>query len=184
MELKPCPFCGGAVELEQTINRDQYGERPWWGVVCRNTGNVGGSCALQIRPSASEQAAIQRWNLRVLAAALEAENAALREKLATAEARTVLTDEFTRVGASIARKADRIIVASAISAEWADRLISASAAPAAQEDAKRLDWILEWLERDGSLSEFNPAGHITRTTRGMRLAAIDAAIAANTPKGT
>jgi hypothetical protein len=58
-ELLPCPFCGGEVELEQTIDR-----RKWWGVVCRNTINVGGSCAVQIAPSASKEAAISRWNMR------------------------------------------------------------------------------------------------------------------------
>ena len=58
-ELKPCPFCGGEVELEKTIDR-----REWWGVVCRNAKNIGGSCALSIRPSASKNVAIRRWNAR------------------------------------------------------------------------------------------------------------------------
>ena len=57
--LRPCPFCGGPVKLEQTIDR-----REWWGVVCRNTINVGGTCAIQQRPSASKEAAIIRWNRR------------------------------------------------------------------------------------------------------------------------
>ena len=64
--LLPCPFCGGAVKLEvaeRTLNRIM-GERRWWGVVCRNTINVGGTCAIQQRPSASEEAAISRWNMR------------------------------------------------------------------------------------------------------------------------
>lgn len=58
-ELKPCPFCGGPVELENTIN-----SRSWWGVVCRNTRNRGGTCAIQTRPSASKEVAIERWNMR------------------------------------------------------------------------------------------------------------------------
>ena len=57
--LKPCPFCGGRVELEQTIDG-----REWWGVVCRNTINLGGTCAIQQRPSASKKAAVERWNRR------------------------------------------------------------------------------------------------------------------------
>jgi len=60
IKLLPCPFCGGPVDLEQTVNK-----RAWWGVVCRNTtGNRGGSCAVSIRPSASPEAAIERWNRR------------------------------------------------------------------------------------------------------------------------
>ncbi|PPA72837.1 hypothetical protein C4E15_28140 [Achromobacter spanius] len=58
-DLKPCPFCGGLVDLERTID-----ERSWWGVVCRNTLNLGGTCAVQIRPSTTKEAAIQRWNMR------------------------------------------------------------------------------------------------------------------------
>lgn len=58
-ELKPCPFCGGPVKLEKTIDR-----REWWGVVCRNGMNLGGTCAVSIRPTASEKAAITRWNTR------------------------------------------------------------------------------------------------------------------------
>jgi len=58
-KLKPCPFCGGSVELEHTV-----GDRSWWGVICRNTGNRGGTCAVQILPSASKEAAIERWNMR------------------------------------------------------------------------------------------------------------------------
>jgi len=62
IKLLPCPFCGGPVDLEQTVNR-----RAWWGVVCRNTtGNVGGSCAVSIRPSASPEAAAERWNRRAV----------------------------------------------------------------------------------------------------------------------
>lgn len=69
--LKPCPFCGGPVKLERANDtRDSlFGTRKWWGVVCRNTINVGGSCAIQQRPSASEEAAIKRWNRRAALAA-------------------------------------------------------------------------------------------------------------------
>lgn len=65
-KLLPCPFCGGPVELERTIDR-----REWWGVVCRNTKNLGGTCAIQQRPSASEAAAVERWNTRAPHPALE-----------------------------------------------------------------------------------------------------------------
>jgi len=41
-----------------------YGERRWWGVICRNTINRGGSCAIQQIPSASIDAAAERWNHR------------------------------------------------------------------------------------------------------------------------
>jgi hypothetical protein len=57
--LKPCPFCGGTVNLE-----NPRGRPGWWGVVCRNTSNLGGSCALEIRPQASQEAAAERWNMR------------------------------------------------------------------------------------------------------------------------
>lgn len=65
-DLKPCPFCGGPVELEEAnpTHDRLYGERRWWGVVCRNTINRGGSCAIYQRPSASKEAAIERWNRR------------------------------------------------------------------------------------------------------------------------
>lgn len=65
-ELKPCPFCGGPVELERAGKTRSMirGEREWWGVVCRNTLNRGGTCAIQQIPSASKEAAIDRWNRR------------------------------------------------------------------------------------------------------------------------
>jgi hypothetical protein len=62
--LLPCPFCGGPVELEKTIRKGADG-RVWWGVVCRNTMGRGGTCAIQQRPSASEEAAVERWNTRM-----------------------------------------------------------------------------------------------------------------------
>lgn len=65
-ELKPCPFCGGPVELERatpTFDR-MHGHREWWGVICRNTLNLGGTCAIQQTPSASKEAAVERWNMR------------------------------------------------------------------------------------------------------------------------
>lgn len=58
-ELLPCPFCGGSVYIERTIDG-----REWFGVVCRNTMNRGGTCAIQQLPSASREAAIERWNTR------------------------------------------------------------------------------------------------------------------------
>jgi hypothetical protein len=65
-ELKPCPFCGGAVHLERAYDTQDriMGTRKWWGVVCRNTINLGGTCAIEQIPSASEKAAIERWNRR------------------------------------------------------------------------------------------------------------------------
>ncbi|HDR9337674.1 Lar family restriction alleviation protein [Burkholderia multivorans] len=65
-ELKPCPFCGGSVSLERAHSTTDFihGTRQWWGVVCRNTVNLGGTCAIEQRPSASPEAAIERWNRR------------------------------------------------------------------------------------------------------------------------
>lgn len=57
-QLKPCPFCGGKVELEQTLMRNG------WGVVCRNTTNLGGTCAIEQVPSRTKEAATARWNTR------------------------------------------------------------------------------------------------------------------------
>ena len=63
--LLPCPFCGGAVKLEQTVSHDPtMGQRQWWGVVCRSGLGYGGTCAVEIRPSASREAATERWNTR------------------------------------------------------------------------------------------------------------------------
>lgn len=61
--LLPCPFCGAAVTLEEAQGT-QRPERRFWGVVCRGTANRGGTCAIQQRPSASPEAAIERWNRR------------------------------------------------------------------------------------------------------------------------
>lgn len=64
--LLPCPFCGGPVKLEEAhIQRTKdFGARQFWGVVCRNTTNLGGSCCMEQVPSASKEAAIGRWNMR------------------------------------------------------------------------------------------------------------------------
>lgn len=69
--LLPCPFCGCAVKLEKTHkNRHEiYGERQWWGVRCTNNVNVGGTCAIEAIPTASPEAAIERWNRRAPAIA-------------------------------------------------------------------------------------------------------------------
>lgn len=64
--LLPCPFCGGPVNLElvKIDGTAMYGRREWWGVICRNTENLGGTCAIQQIPSASKEAAVARWNRR------------------------------------------------------------------------------------------------------------------------
>jgi len=65
-QLLPCPFCGGPVQLEEALptRHHLYGERRWWGVKCRNTINHGGTCCMDQVPSASQEAAIKRWNMR------------------------------------------------------------------------------------------------------------------------
>lgn len=65
-KLKPCPFCGGPVKMEQAPSTrcEEYGIRHWYGVVCRNTKNRGGSCCMEQVPSASKEAAADRWNMR------------------------------------------------------------------------------------------------------------------------
>jgi hypothetical protein len=64
--LLPCPFCGGDVTLERATEtyEESHGRREWWGVVCRNAKNIGGTCAIYQRPSASKEAAVGRWNQR------------------------------------------------------------------------------------------------------------------------
>ena len=65
-DLLPCPFCGGSVKMEEGEETRDYlhGRRRWWGIICRNTINRGGSCAIQISPQASIEAAVDRWNMR------------------------------------------------------------------------------------------------------------------------
>jgi hypothetical protein len=72
--LKPCPFCGGAVQIERCTDTFErlHGRRQWWGIVCRNTRNWGGSCALETTPQASIEAVVERWNKRVPEDALRA----------------------------------------------------------------------------------------------------------------
>ena len=64
--LLPCPFCGGPVALEEAhVQRSQqFGNRQFYGVVCRNTINLGGTCCMEQVPSARKHAAISRWNMR------------------------------------------------------------------------------------------------------------------------
>lgn len=64
--LKPCPFCGGPVEVERVsdVRHEHFGMRQRWGVVCRNTINLGGTCCMEQVPSVSLEAAIARWNMR------------------------------------------------------------------------------------------------------------------------
>lgn len=59
-ELKPCPFCGGNVKLEQTLNKKG------WGVVCRSGKGLGGTCSIEQVPSVTKDAAIERWNTRAV----------------------------------------------------------------------------------------------------------------------
>lgn len=65
-KLLPCPFCGGPVKLERVSDTFErlHGIRKWWGIHCRNTINKGGNCAIETIPSASEETAIARWNMR------------------------------------------------------------------------------------------------------------------------
>lgn len=64
-KLKPCPFCGGSVKLEQPVHRNRNADPDeWWGVVCRNAMNLGGTCAIEQVPSRTKEAAAQRWNMR------------------------------------------------------------------------------------------------------------------------
>ena len=44
-ELKLCPFCGGGVSLEKADIGRRHDE--WFGVVCRNTKNLGGTCCIE-----------------------------------------------------------------------------------------------------------------------------------------
>jgi hypothetical protein len=64
--LLPCPFCGGPVQLEKTRDGTHpiYGRRSFYGVTCRNTTNLGGTCCMEQVPSASREAAVTRWNTR------------------------------------------------------------------------------------------------------------------------
>lgn len=59
-KLKPCPFCGGEVQLETVKSR----AGTLYGVVCRNTGNRGGTCAMEQVPTRTAEAAMARWNMR------------------------------------------------------------------------------------------------------------------------
>ena len=82
-KLLACPFCGGPVSLERcedTYERE-HGNRKWYGVVCRNTINLGGTCAIEQRPSASEDAAIERWNRRAALAEPQERVSVPREEL-------------------------------------------------------------------------------------------------------
>lgn len=71
--LLPCPFCGGPVTLERTTDTYErlHGRRGWWGVKCRNRLNLGGTCAIEQVPSASQSAAVERWNRRAAPEAAE-----------------------------------------------------------------------------------------------------------------
>ena len=59
-KLKPCPFCGGPVNLEKVCLESGI----WYGVICRNTGNHGWTCAMEQIPSRTADAAIARWSMR------------------------------------------------------------------------------------------------------------------------
>lgn len=74
-KLKPCPFCGGRVQLEEVKMRSGT----WYGVKCRNTRNLGGDCTMEQVPSRTPEAAAGRWNMRKPMDDLEAEIERLRE---------------------------------------------------------------------------------------------------------
>jgi hypothetical protein len=64
--LKPCPFCGESVRLQQASSEYNriHGKRNSYGVVCRSTKNLGFTCCMEQVPSASIKAAVMRWNMR------------------------------------------------------------------------------------------------------------------------
>jgi hypothetical protein len=70
LTLKPCPFCGVVPVIERCDDTmdSLYGPRKWWGIKCRSTLNRGGTCAVEIQPQASVEAAVARWNMRAPAA--------------------------------------------------------------------------------------------------------------------
>lgn len=68
-KLKPCPFCGGRVKLEEVKMRSGT----WYGIKCRNNRNLGGDCAMEQVPSRTPEAAISRWNMRKPEEALHAQ---------------------------------------------------------------------------------------------------------------
>jgi len=77
-KLKPCPFCGGEVQLETAKSR----AGTLYGVVCRNTSNRGCTCAMEQVPSRSAEAAIARWNMRKPEDELRADVERLKRELA------------------------------------------------------------------------------------------------------
>lgn len=94
-DLLPCPFCGGSVTLERAhqSHSEIYGMRQWYGVKCRNTLNLGGTCAVEAIPSASPEAAIERWNRRT---PVQAQGVALSEREAfEGRMRGMGADDFT-----------------------------------------------------------------------------------------
>ncbi len=91
VELKACPFCGGPVKLEKAdIGRSS---KEWFGVVCRNTKNVGGSCCMEQVASRTKEAAIARWNQRPPVAGLAELTPKQWGDLYEAIANTNLSDE-------------------------------------------------------------------------------------------
>ncbi|KWW18821.1 hypothetical protein AS889_04650 [Pseudomonas putida] len=77
-KLKPCPFCGGPVQLEKVYLRSGT----WHGVKCRNTGNHGYDCTMEQVPSMTPEAAVKRWNMRKPEDELLAEIERLTEEVA------------------------------------------------------------------------------------------------------
>lgn len=51
------------------------------------------------------------------------------------------------------------------------------------EDSAMLDWLIDWIAREGKLSELFPDGHIRVYTKEMRREAIRAAIGRNREAG-
>lgn len=134
-ELKPCPFCGGPVELERPANTG--GSRQWWGVVCRNTINRGGTCAIEQRPSASREAAIDRWNMR-----RPAPEAATDSAVALTEHQLF---ELFHTARNAETRADFMRVAKDILAAGSDAVVAADAqrTDAVPSDTERLDFLVE-----------------------------------------
>jgi len=110
--LLPCPFCGVVPVIERCADTFDYltGPRKWWGICCRSTLNLGGSCAVEIRPQASIEAAAKRWNTRAPAqSALDEANAIIEQRNAMCSAYFAEVAELRREVEALRADADELI---------------------------------------------------------------------------